>query len=184
MPISKASPRKLIHRRQIECNGYKRDDDLWDIEAHMTDTKSYSFPNQFRGDVAAGEPLHDMWMRVTIDDDFTIIAAEASIEAAPFFICDETAPHIGQLVGLRIGRGFREKVKELFGGSKGCMHLVELLLGTISTTAYQTLWASRERKSAENPKRKKPTVIDQCLALSADGDIVHQIWPQFAKKGE
>jgi len=30
-----------MHRRQIDCRGYRREDGLWNIEAHLTDVKSY-----------------------------------------------------------------------------------------------------------------------------------------------
>ncbi len=46
MPLSDPAPRKPLHKRANECRGYRRDDGLWDIEAHMTDTKSYVFANR------------------------------------------------------------------------------------------------------------------------------------------
>src|SRR6185437_10129463 len=64
MPLSAAAPREPIHRRQIECRGYRRADGLWDIEGHLIDIKSYAFQNEHRGEVAAGEPIHEMWLRI------------------------------------------------------------------------------------------------------------------------
>ena len=61
MPLPRAHARKLIHTRTIDCRGYEREDGLWDIEGHLTDTKTYTWRN--RGgvkDLAAGEPAHDM----------------------------------------------------------------------------------------------------------------------------
>ncbi len=60
MPLTPTVERELIHERTIECKGYKRNDDLWDIEGHLIDIKSYEFPNHDRSDIAAGEPIHDM----------------------------------------------------------------------------------------------------------------------------
>src|SRR3970282_2145791 len=40
MPLPNPAPRRLMHTRAIECTGYERDDGLWDIEAHLTDTKT------------------------------------------------------------------------------------------------------------------------------------------------
>ena len=79
--------RKPIHHRRIDCHGYLREDGLWDIEGHLTDVKSYPFPNTFRGEIQPGEPLHDMWLRLTLDDDLTVIRAEASTAAGPFAVC-------------------------------------------------------------------------------------------------
>ena len=36
--------RELVHNRQITLNGYVRIDGLFDIEAELTDHKTYSFP--------------------------------------------------------------------------------------------------------------------------------------------
>ena len=60
MPLSKPALRKHLHNRNIECKGYEREDGLWDIEAHLVDTKTYSFENHDRGTVASGKPVHDM----------------------------------------------------------------------------------------------------------------------------
>src|SRR5574340_319824 len=57
MPLSKPANRELLHQRDITVRGYQRPDGLLDIEAHLTDTKSYSFPNEDRGEIPAGEPL-------------------------------------------------------------------------------------------------------------------------------
>ena len=72
MPLSKAAPRRHIHTREIRCLGFEREDGLWDIEGTMTDTKTYTVDNQDRNGIAAGEPIHAMRIRVTIDADMLI----------------------------------------------------------------------------------------------------------------
>ena len=51
-------PRRLMHRRAIDCSGYLRDDGLWEVEARLVDTKTFLQRDQFRGDVPPGEPGH------------------------------------------------------------------------------------------------------------------------------
>jgi hypothetical protein len=34
--------RRLMHTRSVECNGYLRDDDLWEVEARLVDTKPFA----------------------------------------------------------------------------------------------------------------------------------------------
>ena len=51
MPLSAPAPRKLEHLRDIQLRGYVREDGLVDIEAHLTDTKTYGFPSEHRGQV-------------------------------------------------------------------------------------------------------------------------------------
>lgn len=178
MPLSPPAPRRALHRRTIECQGYQRDDGLWDIEARLVDTKTYAFDNRDRGTVQPGEPLHDMLVRVTIDDDFLIHSVEASTDASPFTPCAEIAPAFAELAGLRIGSGFTSEVRRRFGGVRGCTHIIELF-GPIATTAYQTLFPVRERRAAARSDRERPRVIDTCHALAADGPVVARQWPEF-----
>ena len=57
MPLDPPAERERLHTRRYEFDGYRRADGLWDIEGHMTDTKTYTFKNDYRGEVLAGEPL-------------------------------------------------------------------------------------------------------------------------------
>lgn len=178
MPLSPPAARKHVHTRQIDCRGFQRDDGLWDIEARIVDTKTYTFPNHDRGQIAAGEPLHDMWLRVTLDDDMVIQAIEAVTDASPFTICGEVTPNYQRLVGLSIGAGFTARVKQTLGGTEGCTHLVELLR-PLATTAYQTLHARREKKRKAANTGERPRILDTCYALRSDGPVVAREWPEF-----
>lgn len=175
--LTKAAPRQLIHTRRILCHGYRRDDGLWDIEGSIEDTKTYSFANRDRNGIVAGEPIHLMWLRLTLDEDMRVHAAEAWTEAGPFAVCGAIVPAYAGLAGLVIGPGWRRQVLTKLGGVSGCTHLTELLLGPVTTTAMQTIMAARSRREGSGGGR--PTVIDTCHALAADGEIVARQWPQF-----
>ena len=133
-----AAPRTHIHTRRVVCQGYRRDDGLWDIEGHLTDVKSYLFHTSCRGDIEPGDPLHGMWMRLTVTDRFEVVDIEAVIEKSPFVVCGGVSADYKQLVGLTIGAGWNRAIKERLGGVRGCTHLTELL-GPIATTAFQTI---------------------------------------------
>ncbi len=179
MTLSKASPRQLIHTRSIACHGYQRQDGLWDIEATLTDTKAYSFANRDRDGIAAGEPIHLMRIRLTLDDDLVVLAAEAATDASPFTICGDIAPKFSALLGLQIGPGWRRAVNARFKGVAGCTHLTELLLGPVATTALQTIAGARAKRLQDRHDGRPPAVIDTCHALSGDGPIVKREWPAF-----
>ena len=100
---------------------------LFDIEARLTDTKTYTFSNEDRGDIRPGEKLHGMLMRLTVDEDMLVHACEANTEYGPYAVCPAITPNFAALAGLKIGPGWNRKVKEVVGGVKGCTHLVELL---------------------------------------------------------
>jgi hypothetical protein len=153
MPLPSPVERKHLHTRSFQFSGYQRQDGLWDIDGHMTDIKTYGFKNAFRGEIGPEEPLHDMWIRLTLDDDFLV-------------------------VGLRIGRGWRQKIRERLGGVEGCTHLVELL-GAMATVAFQTIYPVLAKKTSERGSAQKPALIDSCHAFRSDGEVVKKTWPEF-----
>lgn len=185
MPLSEPAAREEIHSRQIVCRGFRRADGLWEVEGHLTDVKTYSFANEERGAIEPGDPIHEMWLRLTVDDGLTVHAVEAVTDNSPFRLCGAIAPNFQGLVGLRIGPGWTRAVKERLGGVHGCTHLVELL-GPVATTAFQTIFpikarerAEREKAGQEPPSRSRPPLLDTCHAFASDGALVRQLWPDF-----
>jgi len=179
MPLSKPEPRQHVHTRKIQCLGFHRDDGLWDIEARLTDTKTYSFGNQDRGGINAGEPIHDMLIRITLDGDFLIHRAEAATDSGPYSICSAINSAFRQLEGLTIAPGWRRAVLGKFGRVKGCTHLTELLLGPIATTAFQTVRGSRKGASGPDKEATATRIVGTCHALASDGPIVQREWPDL-----
>lgn len=182
MPLPEAAPRKHLHTRAIEYRGYEREDGLWDIEAHMTDVKTYEFSNNWRGTVAVGEPLHEMLLRLTIDDNFEIRDVEAATENSPFQICPDITPNYKKLIGITMGPGWRKAIRTKVGGTEGCTHLTELLF-PMATVAMQTIWpvkAQRRKKPVEEQKStRRPPVLDTCHAWSTDSPVVRDNAPKF-----
>lgn len=177
MSLSRPVPRQHLHTREIRCRGFRRDDGLWDIEGALEDTKTYSFANHDRGGIVAGEPVHLMLIRLTVDDDLVVRAIEVATVAGPFSICGDIAPAFAALEGLKLGPGWRRAVRERLGGVHGCTHLVDLLLGPMTTTTLQTVAAARARREGGDGAR--PGLIDSCHALAASGPVVQRQWPAF-----
>ncbi len=177
MPLSQpAADREAMHTRRIELNGYRRADGLFDIEATLEDTKSYGFATVSRPWVPAGEPLHGMAMRMTVDEDMTIIGFEAATDYSPYAICPAVAPNFARLVGIRIGRGFLRAAAERVGGVHGCTHLRELLQ-QMATVAFQTLYPIRAKR-VEDPAAR-PALLNTCYAYREDGPVVADRWPAY-----
>ncbi len=179
MPLNNPVPRKLMHMRAIECKGYEREDGLWDIEAHLVDTKSYLHTRRHGGRARQpGEPVHDMWLRVTIDLDMKIHDVKAVTDSGPYPHCGDITPNFKALTGVTIGPGWRRKTLELLGGIKGCTHLVELL-GPLGTTAFQATGRARDARTAGKPLTRKPYQLNACHVYKDDSDAVRERWPQF-----
>lgn len=183
MPLPDATTRRHVHTRAIDYRGFEREDGLWDIEAHMTDVKTYSFQNNWRGEVEAGVPLHEMLLRVTIDDSFVIKEVYAATEHSPFQMCPDIAPNYQKLVGIRMGPGWRKAIRQQVGGIEGCTHLTELLF-PMATVAMQTIWPllrHRQKKADSDvgDQSKRPVVLNTCHAWSTDSEVVKENAPKF-----
>lgn len=183
-PESKPAAREKLHHRSVVCQGFKRADGLWDIEAELVDTKTYSYHNRDRGEVAAGEPVHQMQLRLTIDLDMNIIEAQAGMDYSPFTMCRGAREVMKRLEGMQIKAGWLREVSARIGRRESCTHLYELLR-PLSTTAYQTLHRALEerakQRAASNPTRQRarPKIIDQCYSLASDSAVVKLEWPAF-----
>lgn len=193
MPLSPPVGRQHLHTRRVTCQGFFREDGLWDIEGRITDEKSYEHASEWRGPLKPGDFIHDMSIRLTLDNKFTIVDVEAVTDKSPYRICGDVAPDFKKLIGLRIGGGFHREVRARLGGVHGCTHIVELL-GPVATTAFQTVSSGKARelsrayraktgdsaKPGATPKpRRKPYVIDTCHAWAADGPVVRRWAPDF-----
>ena len=179
MPLSAPAPRKLIHTRALECKGYEREDGLWDIEAQLMDTKTYKHSRRNGGrDREPGEPVHHMWIRLTIDLDMLIHDAEAVTDSGPYLNCGDITPNFKSLAGVTIGRGWRREIGARLGGTKGCTHLVELL-GPLGTTAYQATGRARQARQEGKPSTRKPHQLNMCHVYADDSPQTLLRWPQF-----
>jgi hypothetical protein len=186
MNEDRGEQRRLMHRRSVECNGYLRNDGLWEVEARLVDTKPFAQRDHFRGELQPGAPVHDIGVRLAVDDSFTIREAETTMRATPFPTCTEVEPILQRLVGERIGPGWRKLVQRKIGRLETCTHLSELL-GPAVTTLFQTIsygTAPEDRSSLEdqNGSSEPPFFIGGCHSWRTDGPIVAELFPQFATR--
>jgi hypothetical protein len=175
MPLSLAQPRRPLHTRSIRYEGFKRDDGMWDIEGYLVDTKPFNYALS-SGIRRAGDAVHDMRVRVTLDRDFVVRDIEAHIVWMPYpGACDAIAPDYRKLVGASLTKGFRKRVHELLGDVHGCSHLTELLI-TLPSAAIQTFAGEmRDNDHGET----KPFQLDRCHALETSGDTVRRFYPKW-----
>ncbi|WP_374264430.1 DUF2889 domain-containing protein [Zoogloea sp.] len=167
--------RARAHRRRIEVQGFTRDDGLFDLDARLTDQKDLDYPLS-TGVRKAGDPVHDLFIRVTIDGTFTIVDVAASSDWVPYpGACGAITPAYRQLIGLNLVRGFRRTVGEMFADVRGCSHLTELLL-SLPTTAIQTFATFRKEN---DDGAEKPFQLDRCHALETTSETVMRYYPKW-----
>lgn len=176
--------REPLHTRVINVHSFAREDGLMDLEAELIDTKAYDFPERDGNVHIAGEPVHHMHLRVTIDTSFTIQAAEACYDAAPYGpLCSAIAPDYSGLVGMNLLRNFRQVVKDHFARTAGCTHLTELSY-VLPTVAVQSMARQRREREQKQAATKRPFQLDGCHALRVDGPIVQAYFPVWFEPAE
>lgn len=192
MSLSPPVSRQLRHRRAIRLEAFEREDGLWDIEACLTDEK----PRDFRlatGVRPQGLPIHELWLRITIDRKLTIVDVEASSEWSPYgALCAESNPVYRRLIGLNLLQNFRREANKLLRGAAGCTHLTELC-GVLPTAAIQAfagdVWkiedgnpfkqAEAAHSSATAAQDEPPFQLGRCHALRFDGPAVKEYYPRW-----
>lgn len=175
------SPREPLHTRSIRVQAFARDDGQWDLEAELIDVKAYDFPESDGSTHKAGDPVHHMHLRVTFDEHFTVTAAVAAYDAAPYGeFCSAIAPDYRDLVGMNLLRNFRQAVKDRFGRTAGCTHLSELSY-VLPTVAIQSMAKKRRVEDTQSsaPDGKRPFQLDGCHALRVDGPVAKEFYPQW-----
>ena len=176
MPMEPPKPRREIHHRTIDMRAYAREDGLYDVEAHLVDTKPYPFKRFSTAERwPANQPLHDMRIRLGVDAEFVVREIQASSDVTPFGICKEAERTLSVLIGERIASGWSSRVKERLRGAASCTHLMEMLI-TMGTTALQGIRAIRNEAgvSVEAAAAHK---IDSCYAFGRDREVVRMLWP-------
>jgi hypothetical protein len=183
--LSKPAKRDLRHRRRLIGNGYKREDGLWDIEVFLTDEKSYTFNNKDRGYIAAGEPLHEMAIRLTLTSKFEIVDIEAVINQSPYSICPAAVDKCYLLKGEFVKPGFNKRVVKLLGGGKGCRHISDMLAyaANVSFQSINHNDSIEERElTLENLTYIKEKFVNSCYAYREDGEVYNRYKEMFEDK--
>lgn len=180
MPLSAPVPRKTSHIRRVTYQGYEREDGLWDMEAELHDSKAHDMPSfRHQGVRLAGDPIHHMWLRVTIDRKLVVHAIEAAMDAHPLQDCPQARPALQGMIGACMARGWRQAIAQHMGGVASCTHLRELLFN-MATAAFQTLPAAFGGGDPDTPPRH----LGQCTGWDFEGNGVKEYFPQFYGRGE
>src|SRR4051812_13721452 len=168
-------PRRPIHTRRTSFEGFLREDGLWDLDCTLSDTKSDAIQMRERGLLPAGEPIHLLRVRLTVDDSLTIRAVQTGAIATPFDECQLPADApMQKLVGLTMGPGWRKAIEGAIGGVGGCTHLREL--GFNAATAafpmiphYRATQGGRKGDMGAKKAGKAPLYKGESMAPAFEG---------------
>jgi len=170
-----------LHLRRVSCEAFQRDDGLLEIEGLLIDTKPTSILLPTGKEVPGGEAIHQMRVRLTVDNERKIVDASVFSEHSPYAECADIEAAYRQLIGMRIESGFTRGVKRLFRGTGGCTHISELI-PPMATTYFQALWATSGFADGETATDGPATSpLGGCHALRPDGAVVRTYFPKFQK---
>jgi hypothetical protein len=145
MPLPAPQSRTHLHTRSVVYRGYHREDGLWDIEAEMTDVKTHTLERSERGLMPPGTPVHDLAIRVTLDDSMTIRAISSAMNHTPFGECQQGNDPMQKMVGTTMGSGWQYTIDRAIGGAK---------VAPICARCFST-WPQR-------PIRPFPRIVSAC----------------------
>tara|TARA_Y100001934_G_scaffold271413_1_gene357906 strand:+ start:304 stop:855 length:552 start_codon:yes stop_codon:yes gene_type:complete len=178
MPLTTNVERELIHTRTLEMTAHRRSDGWYDIEGHLIDRKPYRYVMPDHA-FEANAPVHDMWLRLTVDRSATVREVDALMDVGPHFTCSGVVGNYQALIGLSFGKGWNRGVRERLGGSAGCTHLSEML-AQMATTGLQALWAEDEIAAEEAGRRLPldPAILNSCHTYDESSEFVKVYFPE------
>lgn len=135
----------LLHQRTYQIRGYRKDLRHLLLRGVVQDLGQMS---SLPAEVGAME-IHRMVVDLVVDITTTdIVDVTVLFESHPHEQCVRIIDHYDSLVGLAIGRGYTHRVRELFGGPRGCTHVLALLQA-MAPVVMQARWPMFAMSSAE-----------------------------------
>ncbi len=166
----------LLHTRHYEVRAFRKDDNTIIVRGAVKDDKPAGL---YVPDDPEPLTIHHMIVDLTVAfPSLEIVDASVVFEAHPHTTCPTITDHYQKLIGLSIARGFTHKVRELFGGPRGCTHTTALLQA-IAPVAVQCFWSMqvlRSRETGESP-RPPATSTERKSMMSMNLNTCH-VWAE------
>lgn len=175
----------LLHERAYVVRSYRNHDGSLLLRGGVRDQKPAGL---YLTDDPEPLTVHHMVVDMVIEmPTMTITSARAVLEVHPHAACPRIQDHYGNLVGLSIARGFTHRVRELFGGPRGCTHTTALLQA-MAPVAIQSIWSLRSHEArrsgnfnpdsfstSEARERGMAMNLNTCHIWAEDGEQVAAI---------
>lgn len=179
----------LLHDRTYSVRSYRQSETELRIRGQIMDQKP---PGVYLDTDPEPLTVHHMVVDLVIAfPTLEIVGAEVVMETHPHTMCPTITEHYQKLIGLSIARGFTHKVRDLFGGPRGCTHTTALLQA-MAPVAVQSIWSMRsvdDGTPVPPPLPTNPTDeqirerfahnLNSCHVWAEDGETIAAI-----KRGE
>jgi len=176
---------ELIHERAYIVRAYRKGDDVLVLRGSVRDQKP---PGLYLAEDPDPLTIHHMIVDLHVQvPSLEIVAAEVVFEVHPHTICPTIAENYRGLIGLSIARGFINRVREMYGGPRGCSHTTALLQA-MAPVAIQSMWSFQMRQaqqsgagaqspfsSPEGRERSLTMNLNTCHVWAEDGEQIRTI---------
>ena len=179
-----AEPLELIHERAYIVRAFRKGDDVLVLRGAVRDQKP---PGLYVAEDPDPLTIHHMVVDLHIQvPSLEIVDAQVVFEMHPHAICPTIAESYEGLVGLSIARGFINRVREMYGGPRGCTHTTALLQA-MAPVAIQSMWSFQVRQaqlagggqspfsSPEGRQRSLAMNLNTCHVWAEDGEQVRTV---------
>ncbi len=158
---------ELLHTRDYQVRSYRKGDHVL-LRGAVRDRKP---AGMYLADDPEPLQIHHMIVDVEVSfPSMEIVDAKVVFETHPHGHCPTITDHYRKLIGLSIARGYTHKVRELFGGPRGCTHTTALLQA-MGPVAVQSVWSMRAATAAADgavtlPRPRTPEERKNMLAFN------------------
>lgn len=173
---------EMLHDREYRVRAYRVADDELLIRGAVRDQKP---PGLYLAEDPDPLTIHHMQVELEVAfPSLEITGAEVLFEAYPHASCPSIVDHYHELVGLSIARGFTNRVRELFGGPRGCTHTTALLLamGPVAVQCSWSMRASVTRRGLVPAADPRPLSPEQRQALWRSNLNTCHVWAEDGKQ--
>jgi hypothetical protein len=174
----------VLHDREYRVRAYRASDDCLLIRGAVRDQKP---PGMYLEDDPDPLTIHHMQVELEVAfPTLEITRAAAILEIHPNEACPRIEDHYQELVGLSIARGFTNRVRELFGGPRGCTHTTALIqaMAPVAVQCFWSMRASTRRRGVDVPFQPPDDEhrevawrlnVGSCHVWAADGEHVENL---------
>ena len=185
---------EVLHDREYRVRAFRKDPNIL-IRGAVRDQKP---PLLYLAEDESPLTIHHMQVDLEVAfPTLEIVGAVVHFEMHPNESCPSISEHYEKLVGLSIARGFTHKVRELFGGPRGCTHTTALLqaMAPVAVQCFWSISASDAKRAAraavERGERvQRPNAagiteaereaqwgmnLNTCHIWAEDGEMVHNV---------
>lgn len=178
-------PLELVHERSYIVRAFRKGDDVLVLRGAVRDQKP---PGLYLAEDPDPLTIHHMVVDLHIAvPSLEIVDAQVVFEMHPHATCPEIAGSYRGLIGLSITRGFINRVRELYGGPRGCTHTTALLQA-MAPVAIQSMWsfhmrqaqqaggpAQRPFSTPEGRERSLTMNLNTCHVWAEDGEHIRTL---------